>query len=265
VETALLGILLLAQLAAVGWKHSSLRRFLSPDRSTTTDLILFAANAVGLAGYLGIVCSLGLVWIIQKALPVHGSRLAAFSSGNAIADFLLYLLATHFIDYWNHRFWHSRFGWPAHRLHHSATYFSPLLAWRIHPIQLLSQAWVPILPLMLMGILPLTLGAVALLNTFLSMLVHVDANWDWGWFGRWIVCEPRFHRIHHSPLSEHADKNFSVIPLFDHIFGTWYSGEVKAEAIGISEPIHNRRAFWREIIADTLDLLRCSKLARSFR
>jgi sterol desaturase/sphingolipid hydroxylase (fatty acid hydroxylase superfamily) len=39
-----------------------------------------------------------------------------------------------------------------------------------------------------------------------------------------LFCSPQVHRIHHSCLPQHFDKNFSVVfPLWDVLFGTYYS------------------------------------------
>jgi sterol desaturase/sphingolipid hydroxylase (fatty acid hydroxylase superfamily) len=44
-------------------------------------------------------------------------------------------------------------------------------------------------------------------------------------FGRmsWLLTSPQMHRVHHSRLPEHQNKNYaSVFPIFDVIFGTYY-------------------------------------------
>lgn len=37
-------------------------------------------------------------------------------------------------------------------------------------------------------------------------------------------CTPQVHRIHHSRLPQHRDKNFAfILPLWDVLFGTYYA------------------------------------------
>jgi sterol desaturase/sphingolipid hydroxylase (fatty acid hydroxylase superfamily) len=52
--------------------------------------------------------------------------------------------------------------------------------------------------------------------------VHLNSPIRFGWFNR-ILSSPQSHRIHHSNLPEHTDKNFAtVLPLWDIVFGTYY-------------------------------------------
>jgi sterol desaturase/sphingolipid hydroxylase (fatty acid hydroxylase superfamily) len=38
-----------------------------------------------------------------------------------------------------------------------------------------------------------------------------------------ILCGPQYHRIHHSRLPEHQDKNFAALfPVIDMMFGTYH-------------------------------------------
>ena len=57
-------------------------------------------------------------------------------------------------------------------------------------------------------------------------LQHSGINSDWGFIGKYIFLSPQAHRIHHSNLDCHVDKNFGhILVIFDRVFGTWY--EVK--------------------------------------
>jgi sterol desaturase/sphingolipid hydroxylase (fatty acid hydroxylase superfamily) len=55
--------------------------------------------------------------------------------------------------------------------------------------------------------------------------IHLNSPIRFGWFNR-VVSSPQTHRIHHSNLPEHMDKNFStMLPLWDILFGTYYHPE----------------------------------------
>ena len=75
----------------------------------------------------------------------------------------------------------------------------------------------------------------------LASLQHSQLPWNFGWVGRWIIVSPRGHQIHHSIDEEHRDLNFSVCPLWDRMFGTWYYGSNLPSAYGISDPAHVER------------------------
>jgi sterol desaturase/sphingolipid hydroxylase (fatty acid hydroxylase superfamily) len=61
-------------------------------------------------------------------------------------------------------------------------------------------------------------SAISFLNYFFHMNIRV--GFGRGWF---LLNSPQFHRVHHSSLSQHFDKNFAALfPMFDAIFGTVY-------------------------------------------
>ena len=61
-------------------------------------------------------------------------------------------------------------------------------------------------------------GIISFLNYFFHLNVRVGLGR--GWF---LLNSPQYHRVHHSSLSEHRDRNFAaLLPIFDAIFGTAY-------------------------------------------
>jgi sterol desaturase/sphingolipid hydroxylase (fatty acid hydroxylase superfamily) len=56
----------------------------------------------------------------------------------------------------------------------------------------------------------------------MGQMTHANSNISYGLF-RYVIAEPRFHRIHHSLEERHFDKNFAfMFPVWDVIFGTAY-------------------------------------------
>ena len=47
---------------------------------------------------------------------------------------------------------------------------------------------------------------------FYDFFIHSDAKINLGWLGKFIV-SPQNHRVHHSSLKKHYDKNFGEIDL----------------------------------------------------
>ena len=90
---------------------------------------------------------------------------------------------------------------------------------------------------------------VLLINAVHAGLTHSILPWSWGWVGRWVIYPPTGHRIHHSALSEHHDKNFgSIFPIWDHLFGTYYKGDLLNEEVGVDDNYMNRRGFRYDLI-----------------
>jgi sterol desaturase/sphingolipid hydroxylase (fatty acid hydroxylase superfamily) len=61
--------------------------------------------------------------------------------------------------------------------------------------------------------------AGGVVTQLLVIMMHANVRWD---FGRlwWLIASPAFHRLHHSRLLEHRDRNFAVFPIWDLLFGT---------------------------------------------
>lgn len=129
------------------------------------------------------------------------------------------------IFYWYHRAEHT-FGplWAIHKLHHSDAHLNATSSlrhsWLEHPLQtfLISTPAAYLLHLDTIGIFVFTATSTA-------WLFFVHANWklQMGFFTP-IIGGPQVHRIHHSLLLEHRNKNFSVFfPFIDKIFGTYYA------------------------------------------
>jgi hypothetical protein len=66
--------------------------------------------------------------------------------------------------------------------------------------------------------------------------------------GRWVIVSPQYHQIHHSMDEEHRDLNFSVCPIWDHLFGTWYAGSRVPSAYGIPDQAHIERPYTQWLI-----------------
>ena len=66
-------------------------------------------------------------------------------------------------------------------------------------------------------------GVISLLNYFFHMNVCVGLGRAW-----FLLNSPQYHRVHHSALAIHYDKNFAALfPIFDVIFGTAYRPQAR--------------------------------------
>jgi sterol desaturase/sphingolipid hydroxylase (fatty acid hydroxylase superfamily) len=69
---------------------------------------------------------------------------------------------------------------------------------------------------------PVTVYAIAIGSASWGFFIHSNLRIELGG-GSWVAGAPQVHRIHHSRLPEHADKNFAAyFPIWDVLFGTYW-------------------------------------------
>jgi len=176
------------------------------------------------------------------------------------AQIAAYFVVFSFFDYWAHRLYHSRVFWPLHRYHHAATNFSVINAERAHPAAVLGNFLIN-LPMALLGASPLVLLYVNALAYGQSFLIHSRIDSDWGWFGRWVLQSPNHHRLHHKLDISRATGNFSMLPIWDHLFGTWDREAADASlVIGVATPYRHGLWIWPDVWRDFRDF--CLGLVR---
>jgi sterol desaturase/sphingolipid hydroxylase (fatty acid hydroxylase superfamily) len=144
--------------------------------------------------------------------------------------FLLSSFIGDFFYYWYHRTWHKvPFLWQSHKLHHTDTTLASITVGR--------QSWTEIgLPILtgLPAAIIFKLDAVNYFAAGVSGAVIGLGSMVWGplfhanlklHLGRasFLLNNPQLHRIHHSRLPQHRDRNFAnYYPIWDVIFGTYY-------------------------------------------
>ena len=129
--------------------------------------------------------------------------------------------------YWSHRIEHRLpVLWQFHKLHHSDELMNTTTWARDHFLQ---EGWRAFFSVFTLGLfIDLKLaeaGKAALYSTMflvaLSMFYHSAIRIHLPWLD-YLVVTPQVHRIHHSALPEHRDKNFAdALPIFDIVFGTF--------------------------------------------
>ncbi|UWR21014.1 sterol desaturase family protein [Sulfitobacter sp. S190] len=150
------------------------------------------------------------------------------------------VMAKDFVDYWNHRWMHTKWGWPAHAAHHSDTHVNAFTAYRVHFLQTVIVTSSYILPLTWLQI-PEAIPVVVVLSTVHNMYVHMDLEFDHGPF-KLLLASPAFHRWHHADIPEAYGKNIAnVMPLWDALFGTYYyPGLCKEEMGALKTGVHDK-------------------------
>lgn len=155
------------------------------------------------------------------------SMLSVPDGGSAAKAFLLlfsWVVMRDFFYYWWHRMQHgSKWLWAEHALHHSDEHINITTGARHHWLEMPLNAIFVVAPLSYLIRPPvITVWAVSFVISMVGFLIHLNVRIGFGRFG-WLMASPQNHRIHHSRLSEHIDKNFAqFFPLWDVLFGTYY-------------------------------------------
>lgn len=180
------------------------------------------ARAIGLAGG-GLLPDLG----------VPGSGVAM-----QIAFALVYAFAWDCVQYWLHRLQHRHPAlWATHRFHHDETALNATAQGRVHitSYALATLFHVPVL--LLFGAQAPHFIAAFLMFTLWGFVNHANLRLGFGRFAP-LLTSPQWHRIHHSRLPEHRDRNFAVLfPVIDMMFGTyWRPARDEYPPTGLDEP-----------------------------
>jgi sterol desaturase/sphingolipid hydroxylase (fatty acid hydroxylase superfamily) len=143
-----------------------------------------------------------------------------------------------FFYYWFHRAQH-RFGWlwRFHSVHHSITEMSATASYHHVTEDLFQYVAVTIPMAILLGVQsgPVPWLVVVLAGTQ-AYFIHSSVRLNFGPL-RYLLCDNRFHRIHHSREEQHRDRNFGTVsPVWDMLFGTaWFPRRAEWPAVGLDE------------------------------
>lgn len=148
-----------------------------------------------------------------------------------LAAFLLSALIGDFFFYWYHRSLHaSSILWQHHKMHHMDPEFDALTGPRQNWLESFFTVFFMSLPMAVLFKLnsldPLNAGLIGGATVgFLQSIVFINHSNLRLQFGRasFLFISSQTHRIHHSYLPQHLDKNFvAFFPVWDILFGTYY-------------------------------------------
>jgi alkylglycerol monooxygenase len=230
-------------LIALEWVWSETRgrpTYRLPDAINSVGLGMISQLAglftqvVGLAGYAA---------VYQWAGPS-----ASAEWWFTLPGWLLALVLYDLCYYWLHRAGH-RVGvlWAAHAVHHQSEDYNLSTALR----QTSSGAvlgWLFYLPMAVLGVPPLVLGVVALIDLLYQFWVHTGQVGRLGWFDRWF-CSPSNHRVHHAVNDAYLDRNYGGIFMgWDHLFGTFKEEDPAQLCVyGTRHPLRSWDPLWANL------------------
>jgi sterol desaturase/sphingolipid hydroxylase (fatty acid hydroxylase superfamily) len=153
-------------------------------------------------------------------------RLDFFSEGLVpqIGAGIVLLIVTDFFYYWLHRSQHTfEWLWHQHAVHHSDEAVNVSTSARHHWLEFVFQALAVSVPMsILFKLSPVSMWAVSSFVGAYGWFNHMNVRLGFGPVS-WLACSPQLHRIHHSSLPHHHDRNFAAyFPVWDVLFGTYY-------------------------------------------
>ncbi|TNC84107.1 MAG: fatty acid hydroxylase [Thalassolituus sp.] len=211
------------------------------NTSACQDYVLILLNGAlfTLLGVATLVLILRVANVTYEGLNV-GLPAAVWSAWHGPLSAVVYTLILVLLDditrYGLHRALHSRWLWPVHRLHHSASVLTPLTFLRVHPLEKLmyqcrtalvhggatgsyfflfgqhSQPW------LIFGIS----GSVLLFNLFGANLRHSNIPLRYGRLEKWLI-SPAQHQVHHGVGTSRYNYG-SAFAIWDRMFGSWRPG-----------------------------------------
>jgi sterol desaturase/sphingolipid hydroxylase (fatty acid hydroxylase superfamily) len=208
------------------WPASALPRV----RAWYPRIVLINAIQAGIVFLAGISWDrwLGRASLVRLdgLLPVLGQALVA------------YLVST-FVYYWWHRWRHSsQFWWTVcHQLHHSPRRIEVLTSFYKHPVEITINSVLS--AAIVYALLGVSVEAAALYTVF-TAIAEFFYHWNVRtplWLGP-IFQRPESHRVHHK--RNYHTNNYSDLPIFDIIFGTYENPRDPVRQCGF-EPVGEDR------------------------
>jgi len=179
-------------------------------------ILFLLGPATYLKDYLYYQCDLPPL-INLSSLDLSNKKILVFAT-------FVYLVVVDFFFYWWHRASHTfEWLWDLHVIHHSDRNMNATTAIRSHWTVFLFELFLTVLPAMfILGSIDSRIFALAGVAATWNFLIHTNINISFGPFSP-LLMGPQAHRIHHSIMPEHRDKNFaSLFPIWDIVFGTYY-------------------------------------------
>jgi sterol desaturase/sphingolipid hydroxylase (fatty acid hydroxylase superfamily) len=250
VSLAAVLIVMLAEIAVLGYRKSSARALLNPDASARRDMLSYLLDVTGTLRVMGHIVTLGAGYMVGKYVHQQLDINLTGVFANPMAQVGFWFLAKSFFDYWMHRLMHTvPFLWEIHKYHHSAAEMNVVTAHResilVAPFSSLYFA----IPLGIIGTPTTTFIAVALVAEIHAVLVHSQFKFTWGRIGEYLLISPRAHRVHHSLDERHWGHNYGfMFSFWDHAFGSFLKVPEEEIAVGVVGGPYNAVGWHQEMI-----------------
>jgi sterol desaturase/sphingolipid hydroxylase (fatty acid hydroxylase superfamily) len=155
-----------------------------------------------------------------------------------IADALIGYVTITFVYYWWHRARHEIPPlWRLHQLHHSPSRLEVLTTFYKHPLEILINGVLTSAILyVLLGLDPASASLAVLFAGLAELFYHWNVKTPY-WLG-YLIQRPESHCIHHQ-RGRHRN-NYSDLPLWDMLFGTFENPRTKTMLCGFGARAEQR-------------------------
>jgi sterol desaturase/sphingolipid hydroxylase (fatty acid hydroxylase superfamily) len=177
----------------------------------------------GILGYY-LVASLGIppLFRLDLSQSIHSREWYVWLPGYVVFPFITYFIYD-FFYYWFHRLEHSYAHlWRVHAVHHSIEEMNAVNSYH-HILEDVCK--IPLVAVPMALLFPVSVPqifVVTALMRFWGIFIHMNSPVSLGPM-RYVLCDPYYHRIHHSVEPRHRNRNFAVFfPFWDVVFGTAY-------------------------------------------
>jgi sterol desaturase/sphingolipid hydroxylase (fatty acid hydroxylase superfamily) len=125
--------------------------------------------------------------------------------------------------------------WLFHAVHHSQQHLNALSDNREHIGETIVSAALVFVPARIFGLESDVASTLAFFGVYVQILSHANIRTGLGPL-RYVLISPQAHRIHHSNLPQHFDKNYgSCFAMWDYVFRTRYHGNHEYPTTGIRD------------------------------
>jgi len=191
--------------------------------------------------------ALGVLAIARLAeiRDTSGTSLLWPDTWNLVLQVVLAQLLVSFVAYWVHRSQHEieRIWW-FHALHHDTGQVHVLKSGRFHFLDEMYSALLTPLPLLILGVPSEVVILRSMWQVFNGSMGHANVAQRFpSWF-HYLISTVDVHNIHHAASRRLHDSNYSGLPIWDVIFGTFHHPDtVSYSELGISEDYVPRNFF----------------------
>lgn len=191
---------------------------------------------------------------------IYQHRLFTFQPSGILAV-ISFVICIDFIYYWHHRLSHKiKIFWIMHSVHHLPTRLTILTSLQRSMMEYFYSAFTfLIIPGLILGFSPKTIFYFFGLNLVYQAWIHNEFIGKLGIL-EYYLNTPAKHRIHHSLLPQHANKNFGgIFCIFDRLFGTFHLDDVECSIYGVLPevkitspltPVFYEFSQWKNLILD---------------
>lgn len=195
-----------------------------PLRNLWFNLTYTLCYQVGTYLVLPLALTAATVTLLGRWGPVfHVQQLLDAHAGIAVRA-VAWLLIFDFFYYWFHRLQHVvPLLWRQHSLHHLDRSVNATTTLRHHWLEEPLRVFFIVVPMSLLtDLTPAGYTFAGSIAGFWAIFIHANLRLHLGPVAR-VVVGPQCHRVHHSLLVEHRDRNFAAFFSFwDVLFGTYY-------------------------------------------